>query len=121
MTVAKLLQQVQDSQGLSQRYTFKVPDEELREEWGNLQHNIRQFIDEYTRPILQPAAQLDGRWTALSPIMPELMASSLHYAFAFEAYLWEWLCLVVFNPDSLAWAGELGRSLEELSSRIDGE
>lgn len=116
-----LLQQVRDSHGLSQRHNFKASDEEIIDDWGNLQHKIGQFVDKYTRTIPVPEQQLDRSWVALSPNIPDLVASPLSSAFAFEAYLWDWLVMAVFNPDSLVWAGNMGRSLDSLSSKVEGE
>lgn len=116
-----LLQQVRESQGLSQRYNFRVSDEEIIDEWQNLRHKVRQFVDKYTRPIQVPKTQLSERWTVLSPFISKLLTSPLSSAFAFEAYLWEWMTLNVLDPFSLAWAGELGRNFTGLSWKIEGE
>ncbi|KAJ4418731.1 hypothetical protein N0V82_005404 [Gnomoniopsis sp. IMI 355080] len=111
-TTNDLLQQLRDSQGLSQRYNFKISDEEIVEKWGDLRHNLCQFVDRYTRPIQLSTQHLDGMWMKLSPIIRELAASPLVSAFALEAYLWTWLDSVVFNLDSLVWSGSLGRDTD---------
>lgn len=116
-----LLQQVRESQGLSQRYNFRLSDEEIVDEWQNLRHMIRQFVDKYTRPVEVPQAQLNSTLRMMSPLMSKLLASSLHFAFAFEAYVWECMSLTVFDPFSLVWAGELGRTFSKLSWRVEGE
>lgn len=116
-----LLQQLRESQGLSQRYNFRLSDQEIVDEWQNLRHMIRQFVNKYTRPIQVPESPLNSMLQALSPLIPKLLDSPLHFAFAFEAYVWEWMSLTVFNPTSLVWAGELGRSFNELSLGVEGE
>lgn len=116
-----LLEQLRDSQGLSQRYNFIVSDEEIIEKWGHLRHIIRQFVNKYTRPLGILASSLGRMWTVLSPIISELAARPLLYFFAFEAYVWEWLCLAIFNPGSTVWAGTLGSSFSALSWQVEGE
>lgn len=116
-----LLQQIRESQGLSQRYNFKVSDEEIVDDWLSLRHMIRQFVDKHTRPIQVPDRMLTRTWTELSPLISRLLASPFHFAGAFEAYVWEWMSLGVFDPSSLVWAGELGRTFTELSWRVEGE
>lgn len=118
----KLLGKIRDLQGLSQRHDFKVSDQELIEKWETLKHNIRQFVDRYTRPIQGlDCATLSSQWLDMSPKTPAFLGSSIYYAFAFEAYLWKWLRRVVFQRLSMVWAGDMGKSFSDLSYKADRE
>lgn len=118
----ELLHQIRDLQGFSQRHNFKVPDEELIERWGTLKQNICQFVDRYTRPVSSlNGLALNSMWLAMSTQAQVLLASPISYVFAFEAYMWNWLCRVVFDDYSVVWAGDLGKSFSELSKKAYGE
>lgn len=119
--MSDLLQQLRESHGLSQRYNFTLSDEEIIGEWQSLQHKIRQFVDKYTRPIQVTKTRLSGTWKVLSPLISETLGSPLLSVFAFEAYVWEWISLNVFDPFSLVWAGELGSAFTGLSWKVEGK
>lgn len=118
----ELLQQIRDLQGLSQRYNFKVSDEELMEQWGTIKHKISQMVDKYARPVYGLNDQdLGPGWIGMSRHTAFLLGSPLLYAFAFEAYLWSWLGWVVFRDDSVIWAGNLGRYLSYVFQDASGK
>lgn len=97
-----------------QRYSYKVSDEKIKEDFDNLESNIRQFVDNYTQPVLNVTDQeLNIVWPDWSPELRKCLASPLLYNLVFEAYIWEYLLARLFGENSQVWAGDLGRSLEE--------
>lgn len=120
--IGALLRELQESQGLRQRYNFKISDEELTEHWGDLKHKIRQFVDNYTRflPNLR-TPEPTQLWVAPPPNALRFLASPMLAPYALEAYIWEALCLAIFDSGTMVWAGDLGRLFDNLSSTAEGQ
>lgn len=118
--ITRLQLQLQDSQPQSQRYNFKVSDEKVKQDFANLQSKIRQFVDNYTRPVHNATDQeLQIGWPNWSLELREFLSSPLLCHLVFEGYIWEYLLARVFKPWSKIWVGNLGRPLEK-ALRIAG-
>lgn len=122
-TKGKLLQQLQDSQGLSLKYNFKVSDSTVIEIWGTIKHKIGQWVDKNTSTVADVAdcnMETRTRLQACSPNAFTFLASRDLSPLVFEALLWSWLDDLVFAPASTVWAGSLGRNLNQLVSQVQG-
>lgn len=98
----------------SQRYNYKEPDEKIKEDFTNLESNIRQFVDQHARPVLNATDQeLKTVWPNWSPDLRKFLASPLLCNQILEAYVWECLLARVFTPGSEIWAGDFGQSLDK--------
>lgn len=112
--IARLQLDLQASRPQSHRFNFKVPDEKVKQDFTNLASNIRQFVDKYTRPVLNATDQeLKTVWPSCSNQLKEFVASRLLSCLLFEGYVWECLLARVFAPWSEVWAGEVGQSMEK--------
>lgn len=97
------------------RYNYKESDDKIKEDFANLRSSIQQFIDKYTQPVLNVTDQeLNTIWPNWSPELRNFLASPLLYNLVLEAYIWERLLARLFSAESEVWAGDLGRSLEEM-------
>jgi hypothetical protein len=118
--IANLQLELQNSRRESQRFNFKVPDDLIKQDFNNLESNVRQFVDKYFAVVLKtPYEDLQSDWPSWSPQLPEFLASPCLSGLALEGYVWGCLFTRVFAPWSEVWAPGFGQAMDK-ALRIAG-
>ncbi|KAK7748772.1 hypothetical protein SLS53_000796 [Cytospora paraplurivora] len=113
----QLVKSLRESRGQDHRYTNKVPDEKLRENYGSLRFKIGQFIQKYVGQLpdaLVADQRLESTWEALTPNATKFLMSGVLHASITEAYIWECLRRTVFAPESDYWGGDMGALFSQM-------
>lgn len=120
--IARLQQELRDALPQSQRFNFKVSDDEVQHDFIALGCKIRQFVFKHTRTVLNVTDQeLQFVWPGWSPALRDFLASRILCNLVLEAHIWEQLLERVFTPWSHLWVGELGQPLENVLRMAGGK
>ncbi|ROW13225.1 hypothetical protein VPNG_04860 [Cytospora leucostoma] len=108
---AKLVKNLRENRGQEHRYINKVPDDKLKEMYGNLRFQVSQFVQKYAGQLPSALAgnqQLEPIWEELTPNATKFLMSGVLHVTITEAYIWEWLRRMIFVPGSKYWGGDIG-------------
>jgi 5-methylcytosine-specific restriction endonuclease McrBC regulatory subunit McrC len=120
--VNKLVTANREILGKNGRYNNKVPDEKIKELFGELKFKIGQFTNKYPKQLPEALEkELDPIWEGFTPNARKFLKNCALSNLLFESYIWEWLRTTVFVQDSKVWGGDLGESLSEMMGRARGK